>query len=119
MMKAAAGKSVTLLRGSDSAELEAWTGRQRFLVNARLDNAAEVAYGDRDYLVAVDDFEAVVSGFADATKVPKLGDRFVEEINGEDHTFEVMVPFSVDEPFWRYSEQNGRVTYRIHTQRVD
>lgn len=103
-MKQAAGVSVTYTRKGQSITVSAAIlGRAVFSSN--LDGGARIEFGDRDYLIAVDDL---------TFGAPQLGDRITESVDGVACVFEVMTP-ATGEPAWRYSDP-GRTLWRIHVK---
>ena len=97
-------------RGAYSVDLTPRLGRTVFVSN--LDGAARVQFGEIDLKVAAADLvlnTAVVE--------PALGDRIALTLNGQSLTFEVQIPRTLNEPAWRYADQE-RTILRIHCKRV-
>jgi hypothetical protein len=97
-------------RGGDNVEVSATMGQTVF----RFDDSAgaTVRFVSRDFLVRVE--HLVINGVAIE---PQRGDQVIETSGGKVYTHEVM-PFSGDEPEWRYSDPQ-RTTYRIHTKLIE
>lgn len=105
-MKQGAGVSVSYSRlGETDLTLTVWEGRTVFASN--LDGGARIEFGERDYLIPVDDL---------TYGEPELGDRVTQTLNGESVVFEVATP-TTGEPCWRYADA-GRTFYRLHCKRV-
>lgn len=106
MLQQAAGVGpVTYRRGAESITLEPWIGRTLFGSNAH--NAARVEWGDRDYLIRVEEL---------TLGEPQEGDRLLETINGVECVFRVAPP-NTGEPAWRWSDAT-RAMYRLHVRQV-
>lgn len=113
-MAEAGGVSATYSRpatGQSLAITTAWVGRTAFSQVQGGPTSAAVIWGDRDYLIPVEDL--ILGG---SRTTPQKGDRIREVVNGEEATFEVMAPGT--EPCWRYSDA-GRTRYRVHCKRVN
>lgn len=101
-------RTVTYLRGTDSAELPATIGQTTF------EQADE--YGvihrtqSRDYLISAADLVLVGT-----VEQPKAGDRIRETVGAQVFLYEVMAPGG--EPPWRYSDPH-RNTLRVRTKFV-
>lgn len=104
------GVEVVYARGATTQTLAAVVGRTLFALGPLAGSGAAVVYGDRDYLIHVDDF--AITGPA----TPKDGDRITEVIDGVSLVFEVKPPVT-GEPSWRYSDPS-RTRFRLHCKRV-
>jgi len=80
----------------------------RTVFSQQRDGGFSVIFGDRDYLISVDQFPL---------DVPMLGDYITEELNGATKRFELLEPQN-NEPAWRWSDA-GHTTFRIHTKLVN
>lgn len=100
----AAAVSVTYSRGAETITITtAVVGRTVFASN--VEGAARIEFGDRDYLIPVDDL---------TFGVPAIGDRITETVDGTAKVFEVVTP-DTGEPAWRYSDPQHTV-WRIHVK---
>lgn len=111
---ATTGQTITYTRkagGTVDLTSKAWVGRTVFRRNQMNDaSGAAVVFGDRDYLIPVDDLTSGGTAFE-----PIRGDRITETINGTATTFEVIA--QLGEPEQRFSDQD-RTVYRVHTKKV-
>jgi hypothetical protein len=104
-VQAAAGVSVTYARGVTSLAITAVVGRTAFASNQM--GGPRIEWGDRDYLITVEDL---------TIGEPAIGDRVTEVIDGTSIVFELVTP-DTGEPAWRYSDPQ-RTVYRLHMKRV-
>jgi hypothetical protein len=109
---APAGGPITYTRGAQSLTITtAWVGRTVFRMDNVMDVGAFVSYGERDYLIPVEEL-ATLTGPAGT---PAQGDRITETINGTAMTFEALAP--AGEPAWRLGDAR-RTWFRVHCKRV-
>ena len=105
-IQAAAKVTVTYTRGAESITITtAVVGRTVFASN--VEGGARIEFGDRDYLIPVDDLT-----FGE----PAIGDRITETVDGTAKIFEVLTP-DTGEPAWRYSDPQHTV-WRLHVKQV-
>lgn len=117
-LKASGGRAVAYSRGTTSVALTVWVGSTKFAMAPRNPGGATVSWSDRDYLVAVADFQAALTaaGLTGPASLPQKGDRITDaDSNGAAIVFELATP--TGEPVWRYSDQT-RQALRLHTKRV-
>lgn len=112
MLQTGAGVSVTYSRvadPNDTLSLTAWVGR-----SATATDPGSIRYmqwGERDYLILASDL------VANGSRVePQIGDRQTETISGVEHVFEVCS--DANGQHWRWSDEQSRTMYRLHTKRV-
>lgn len=101
----AAGVSVTYTRKATGTPLTINAVIGRTVFSSNLSDTVRVEFGDRDYLVDVDQLPAQ----------PAIGDRITETLDGQTHVYEVTTP-QTGEPAWRWSDPQCTI-YRIHTTR--
>lgn len=104
-MKTGAGVALVYARGAQSITLTGWIGRQVYA--SQLEGGRRLEFGERDYLIGVDDLT-----FGE----PRIGDRVTETINGRAVVFEVATPTN-GEPQARYVDQT-RTMWRVHVKEV-
>ncbi|MEW6199163.1 MAG: hypothetical protein AB1601_10960 [Planctomycetota bacterium] len=99
-------RTVTYLRGGDSADLPATIGRTEF---EQADEYGAIHRTEsRDFLVS-----AAHLVLGDKVVLPQAGDRIRETVGEQIFLYEVMAPGG--EPPWRYSDPYRR-TLRVHTK---
>lgn len=104
-LKAAAGTTVTYVRGNQASEVTATIGASAF--ESATQSGVLERWESRDYLIDYDDLP-----FGD----PLQGDRVVEEIDGTNVTYEVASPRGV--PLWHYADA-FRLIVRVHTKQSE
>jgi hypothetical protein len=112
-MKVSAGVQVTYTRPGtgQSVTLTAWVDRTAFSQSPPEPGGASLIWGDRDYMIAVEDLK-----LGGVPVEPALADQIRETIGGAVVTFEVMTP-DTGEPAWRYSDPT-RTVWRVHVKKA-